>query len=315
LARIQSTAEQVRWFMLLCVFALVPATVLLAILFTSVISRPIRQIQTAVGRLGEGEFGTMARISAPSAELDALGNQLEWLRRRLVQLESEKNQFLRHMSHELKTPLASIREGVELIRDGTLGPLSEQQAEVATILQTNSLELMALIENLLNYAAWQQQQSRLEASRFELRELAEQVVRRHQLVLDARSIAITLPAHGFQLWADRDRVRLILDNLIANAVKFSPRRGQLGIDGWQHGGYAVIEVTDEGPGVPQAEREHVFLPFYQAHEDPTAHVRGTGIGLSVVRECVRAHQGTIEVVDRAGKGAVFRLRLPGNDQQ
>lgn len=310
LGRIESTAREVRFFLLLCVFALVPATVLLVVLFTTVISRPIRQIHAAIRRMGEGDLTRPVKISAPSAELDALGQQLDWMRRRLEQLESEKNQFLQHMSHELKTPLASIREGVELMRDGTLGALSEAQTEVVAILQRNSLDLMALIENLLNFAAWRQQQAALERWEFNVRELVSELKERHRLVIEARGLSLTMPGPTLRVWADRDRLALMLDNLLSNAVKFSPPRGQISIDGRHTRTTTVIEVCDEGPGIPKDEREHVFAPFYQAGPETGSHVRGTGIGLSVAREAVRAHGGTIAIIDRAGKGACFRIRLP-----
>lgn len=313
--RIRSTSREARWFLLLCVFALVPTTLLLVGLFTLVISKPIRQIRRAVHRLGQGDFEQPVAISAPSVELDALGGQLDWMRRRLEALESQKNQFLQHMSHELKTPLASIREGTELLRDGTLGSLSVQQSEVVDILQRNSLELMALIENLLNFAAWRQQSGQLEREEFRLRDVAAQVAERHRLPIETRNLAVELPEPELRIHADRDRIRLILDNLVANAVKFSPVHGKIGIHGYRGHHMTLIEVTDEGPGIDQAEREHVFTPFYQTHEGVAAdaHVRGTGIGLSVVREGVRAHGGDVEIVDVSGGGTCFRIRLPDGD--
>lgn len=309
LTRIQSTSREVRLFLLLSAVALIPATLILMGLFTVVISRPIRQIQGAVGRLGEGDFSQSIAISAPSAELDALGGQLDWMRRRLEALESEKNQFLRHMSHELKTPLASIREGAELLRDGTLGRTSSEQTEVIDILQRNSLELTGLIENLLDFAAWKQQHAQVTREDLSLRDIAERVIKRHQLSIDTRGLHVELPDTAVRVYADRDRLRLILDNLVANAVKFSPDGGTIRIIGQHEADTTIIEVSDEGPGIQESERGHVFTPFYQAHPDAGAHVRGTGIGLSVVREGVHAHGGNIEIVD-SDVGACFRIVLP-----
>ncbi len=313
LQRLQRTAGQARLFLLLCVFAVIPGVLLLVAIFTVLISRPIRQISRAVNRLGAGDFSREVRVAAPSAELGALGARLDWMRRRLATLENEKNQFLRHMSHELKTPLASIREGTELLRDGTVGKLTAAQAEVAEILQRNSLELLSLIENLLNFAAWRQQQAKLEYTRFDVRVLAEEIVSRQKLTIEGKHLDVTLPDPPAELVADRDHMHLIIDNLLANAVKFSPERGHIRLGAERKTRGTAITVCDQGPGVAEDERECIFDAFYQGSTARTdAHVNGTGIGLSVVRDSVRAHGGTITVADGPNGGACFHLFLPDN---
>jgi two-component system sensor histidine kinase GlrK len=150
---LQATATNARRSLFWQTVTLIPVTVLLAILFTILIARPVRQIGRAIHRLGEGSFTIPVSVSGP-AELTALGEELDWLRRRLIELEQEKNVFLRQMSHELKTPLASIREGTELLCDGTVGKLSATQTEVVEILRESGLGLEQRIENLLSFNAW-----------------------------------------------------------------------------------------------------------------------------------------------------------------
>lgn len=312
LTRIQSTSREVRLFLILAGITLIPTTLLLAGLFTSVISRPIRQIESAIQRLGKGDFKEPVAISAPSAELDALGAQLDWMRRRLQALESEKNQFLQHMSHELKTPLASIREGADLLRDGTLKKNQQAQAEVLDILHQNSLKLAALIENLLDFAAWRQQHAQITREDIQLHAITSQVAARHQLSTDTRGLRVELPNKSVRVHADRDRLRLILDNIFANAVKFSPNGGTIRVTGHQGRDATSIEINDQGPGIEICERERIFAAFYQAHANARTHVRGTGIGLSVVREGVHAHGGTVEVLD-SNTGARFRIVIPNGE--
>jgi two-component system sensor histidine kinase GlrK len=112
------------------------------------------------------------------------------------------------------------------------------------------------------------------------------------------------------LVADRAKLRLILDNLVSNAVKFTPDGGTITVRGRSEDGEVVIEVADSGPGIPSAERGRVFEAFYQGATPQGGLVRGTGIGLSVVQEFVQAHGGTIEIVDGEFSGAHFRVRLP-----
>lgn len=315
LQQLQQTAHNARLFLLLCLVMLVPGVILLAIICTILIARPVRQIIRAIARLGQGDLDTPITVAAPSAEFDALSHRLDWMRRRLATLETERNQFLQHMSHELKTPLASIREGSEILSDGTLGELSSAQAEVANIIQHNSLDLVTLIDNLLDFSARQRQQVQLEYTHFELTALCADVVRRQHLPIDNKNLSVKLPQQPLALTADRDRVHLILDNLLTNAVKFSPPGGTISINATHDGHTLTLHVCDQGPGIPAAARECIFDPFYQDNSRAQAtHIHGTGIGLSVVRECVHAHDGHIEIHASAHGGACFCITLPTNGE-
>ncbi|MES1928333.1 periplasmic sensor signal transduction histidine kinase [Salinisphaera dokdonensis CL-ES53] len=313
LARLQTTAADARTFLLLCVFALIPGVLALTAFFVAVISRPLRQIAGAVTRMGDGDFSQQIRVVAPTAELDALGARLDWMRRRLATLENEKQQFIRHMSHELKTPLASIREGAELLRDGTVGKLTSAQADVAEILQQNSLELAKLIDNLLDFAAWQQQHAKLEYERFDLNALFEAIVARQRLTIEGKKLDVTTPGQPIHVTADRDRMHLIIDNLLANAVKFAPAGSTVALEAERLVDATLVRVCDQGPGVPKDERDAIFDAFYQSattQASAQGALRGTGIGLSVVRECVQAHGGHIDVEDAPGGGARFSVEIP-----
>lgn len=311
ITNLQSTSREARAFLVLCIFALIPAVILLVVVLTTLISRPIGQIRLAIRKLGQGEFDKPVAVSAPTRELDAVATNLNWMRRRLRAAESEKNQFLRRMSHELKTPLASIREGVELMYDGTLGELNTAQTEVVGILQENSLELLFLIENLLNFAAWQQYRSKLEYSCFELNQIADEAISRHSLSIERKQLRLEKAYSFTEITADRDQIRLLFDNLITNAIKFSPKSGRLLLHITSSSTHVVILVSDDGPGIAQSERDHVFNSFYQSKLPKHTHVQGTGIGLSVVREVTQAHGGDARVVDnKYSNGACLRISLP-----
>ena len=214
------------------------------------------------------------------------------------------------MSHELKTPLASIREGAELLLDGTVGSLAETQREVAEILRDNSLELQSLIENLLHFSVQEQKRVRLNLQRFDLRPLIEDVVEKHRLAILGKQLVLRIECANVYLHADREKMHTALDNLLSNAAKFSPRGGEVSIVAEHADREVIIDFCDAGPGIPAADRERIFEPFYQGRTPQAGHVRGTGIGLSVVRECVRALGGEVELVEGVPRGAQFRLRLP-----
>jgi two-component system sensor histidine kinase GlrK len=221
----------------------------------------------------------------------------------------ERNRFLRHMSHELKTPLANIREGTELLMDGAVGALGAGQREVTAILQDNSIKLQRMIENLLSFSAWQSNSAAVDPSEFRIRPVVKQVLENQQLTLVSQRLRLDVKIDDIELYADRGKLRLILENLLSNAIKYSPRGGTITVRAQASGEDLVLEVADGGTGIPVAERAKVFEAFHTGRA-PGGHVRGTGIGLSVVQEFVQAHRGTIEIVDGEFSGAHFRIRMP-----
>lgn len=288
---------------------LVPITLAVVGVFTYLFGRPIRAIDRAISELGRGTFSRPIVIRGP-ADLERLAAQLEWLRVRLLDLAQEKNRFLRHMSHELKTPLANIREGTELLMDGAVGELQSGQREVTAILRENGMKLQRLIENLLSFSAWQAKSVGLEVSEFKLRPLIKSVLENQQLTLVAQRVRLDVQVEDLTPLADRSKVRLILDNLLSNAVKFTPRGGTISLHARGERDQLILDVMDSGPGIPAEERNRIFEAFYQGKSPQGGHVKGTGIGLSVVTEFVNAHGGSIEIFESKAGGAHFRVRLP-----
>lgn len=292
--------------------ALIPGTLFLILIFTVLIARPIRQIDSAIRQLGESGFSQSIAVRGPS-DLERLGRQLEWLRVRLLELAQEKNKFLRQMSHELKTPLANIREGTELLLDGTVGELDNSQREVTTILRMNGVKLQRLIENLLSFSAWQAKSEVLTLTDFPLRKLVISVAKEQGLALQAAHIQLKLAVEDLIVRADRDKMRTVLDNLLSNAIKFTPKGGTVTIRAKRSTSGFVLEFADTGPGVPAEECPRIFEAFFQGRHEQGGFVAGTGIGLSVVRECVQAHDGTIELLaSDEFPGAHFCIRIPQN---
>ena len=292
------------------VAALVPGTIILVLFFTLLVAKPIRQLDTAINQLGQSGFAKPIKVKGPT-DLERLGRQLEWLRMRLLELAQEKNRFLRHMSHELKTPLANIREGTELLLDGTVGKLDPPQREVTDILRMNGLKLQQLIENLLSFSAWQTKTEVLTLSDFPVHELVMSVAKAQRLALKAADIKLKLEVGDITVNADRDKIRTVLDNLLSNAIKFTPRGGYITIRAQRNASNFVLEFGDTGPGIPEEESPRIFEAFFQGRREQGGQVAGTGIGLSVVLECIQAHQGSVELLDSAEfSGAHFRIEIP-----
>ena len=288
---------------------LVPLTLIAILFLTLQIGRPLRAIDRAISELGRGTFSRAIEVSGPR-DLERLGAQLEWLRLRLLDLAQERNRFLRHMSHELKTPLANIREGAELLMDGAVGPLDNSQREVVAILRDNGIKLHRLIENLLSFSAWQKESVGLDLTDFRLRPLVKQVLEAQQLTVVSQRVRLEVKVEDLTLRADRGKMRLIIENLLSNAIKYSPKGGTVYLHASKQDTQLVIDVADAGNGIPEEERARVFEAFYTGRPPAGVQVKGTGIGLSVVLEFVNAHGGTIEIVDGEYPGAHFRIRMP-----
>ena len=313
LRELRAETERTRQRILWQTAALLPVTLGLLLLFAWFVGRPIRQIDRAIEAIGHGRLNEPVGVQGPT-DLQALGRQLEWLRVRLGEIAEERNRFLRHMSHELKTPLANLREGTELLLEGAVGPLDHEQREVGGILRENSLRLQRLIENLLSYSEWQAKRGGLDVSEISLSAMVQGAIETYQLPIHAHHLTLVQQVDDVEFSADRAKLRLILDNLVSNAVKFTPDGGTITVRGRRDDDHVVIEVADTGPGVPPAERARIFEAFYQGATPQGGLVRGTGIGLSVVQEFVQAHGGTIELVDGEFAGAHFRVRLPQSQE-
>jgi len=309
--KMRETAEAAQKSLLLQLLAAFPLGLLIAALFAFLISRPIGQLERSIRQLGSGELGTRIQLSGP-ADLRYLGERLEWLRHRLIEIEEQKAMFLRHVSHELKTPLTVLREGTELLADGTAGPLTAQQRDIVALMQNNSALLQQMIEDLLNYQRALASVLNLELQPVDMAEVAKAVIESHRLAGSRRDVAITLQAQPSPMYGDRDKLRVVLDNLLSNALKFSPDGGVVRVAVAPSGGTVQVDVIDQGPGVPVSDRTKIFDWFFQGERKQSARVKGSGLGLSIAREFVQAHRGTIEVLDGQEGGAHFRVVLPAD---
>ncbi|NMG76527.1 sensor histidine kinase [Aromatoleum diolicum] len=290
------------------VLAAIVAACTLAALTGWWVLRPVNRVEEAIEALGESRFDQPVVIPGP-ADLRRVGRRLDWLRLRLADLEANRNRVLRHVSHELKTPLASLREGIALLEDGVVGGLTGEQQEVVSILEHNTRSLQARIEDLLGYNAAVFDARSLRRRPVSLRTLAEVVIAEQQLPIQTRNLKVVLRGDPPEFSADPDKLRIVLANLLANAVSFSPRDGEIRLTLRNLAGKVRIECIDQGPGAEVDEAERIFEPFFQGSRQPSVPRHGSGLGLSIVREFVVAHGGRVELL-AAARGAHFRIELP-----
>ncbi|RZI96896.1 MAG: HAMP domain-containing histidine kinase, partial [Rubrivivax sp.] len=213
------------------------------------------------------------------------------------------------ISHELKTPMASIREGAALLREGVAGPLTPDQTEIVRILGDNSAALQGQIEDLLRYQTLASDSQQLQRRPADLQALLARVVDDQRLLWQARGLSVRVDAEPCTASVDGEKLGVVLANLLVNAVRFSPPGGVITLTLAQRDGKVCIDCADAGPGVAPEDVERIFDPFYQGRNQAPGARRGSGIGLSIVREIVQAHGGSCRLLP-AERGAHFRIEIP-----
>jgi signal transduction histidine kinase/DNA-binding response OmpR family regulator/HPt (histidine-containing phosphotransfer) domain-containing protein len=229
-----------------------------------------------------------------------------------VEVERAKSEFVSVVSHELRTPMTSVKTSLSLLLAGAAGPLESASRELLEIALRNADRLIRLVNDLLDL-------SRLEAGRMEFRlepvSLADSVTAGLEAVAAfAGEQGVTLipqPSPEPQLvLGERDRVLQVFVNLLANAIKFSPRGGQVEVRWWRENGFAVTQVSDHGPGIPADKLAAIFEPFRQLDSSTTREHGGAGLGLTIAQRIVQALGGEVWVESEVGHGARFFVRLP-----
>ncbi|TAK86558.1 MAG: HAMP domain-containing protein [Betaproteobacteria bacterium] len=311
--RLRANAETVLRRLILLVIFSTAIVLTIALALTRYIARPIAELDASIRQLGGADFTRPIRVRGPE-DLQTLGERLDWLRRRLAELEAEKNRFLRHLSHELKTPLTALREGAELLNDQVGGPLAPPQRQVVAIMRDNSVKLQRLIEDLLDYQRALHAAASLLPGQVALDALVREAVRSHELAMQAKGQTLALELEKLEIEADREKLRSILDNLLGNAVKFAPTGGSITVTARSVDNDAVVDVLDSGPGVPVEEREAIFDSFFRGRAKASARIEGSGLGLAIAREFAEAHGGRIHVLGDTN-GGHFRVTLPRKSRQ
>jgi signal transduction histidine kinase len=287
--------------------------VLVAILSVGMVTNPLGRLRSAMSAVASGRF--VPPRDLPYGRTDEIGDLTRSFRsmaERLAELDRLKAEFVGVASHELKTPLNVVRGYVEMIEDGSYGPIEPRLEEVLGYIREQTEVLRERVDQLLAL-------SRLEARGMEIRvetvalpELFEELRRNFAGVAAQKRIVFRVapdPSIPAQALLDRRRVRdELLGNLLGNAFKFTPRGGTIELAARARGDWLIVEIRDTGGGIPAAELPYIFEKYYQAGHH--AGKVGAGLGLAIAREIVDAHGGTIDVESERGVGTTFRVELP-----
>ncbi|HET7445263.1 MAG TPA: HAMP domain-containing sensor histidine kinase [Solirubrobacterales bacterium] len=292
------------------------------LLFSGLIAtlrRPLEDLVDAAGRLAAGDLSTRVEVGGLSetatlgAAFNEMASQLEIEASQRELLDRLKDEFVLTASHELRSPLTSVQGFAELLmlERETLTP---KQVETVEIILDNCNHLVRLLNDLLDLARSDAGRLSVRLRPTELPPLIDEVVRTmraqtegsHQALIE--KIDPELPT----VEAEADRIRQILVNLITNAHEYSPEGANIEVKARVVGDEVEVSVTDDGPGIPETQLEHIFERFVRGDAGLTQRVGGTGLGLAISKSLVELHGGTIEVDSTVGTGSSFRFRLPLN---
>jgi signal transduction histidine kinase len=247
------------------------------------------------------------RQEAAASREGALQEKTDELR----QLDRLKDRFIATVSHELRTPLTSIKGYLDLVLDDEGGELADEQRQFLSIAGRNTDRLRRLVEDLLLVSEIDAGKLELDVGTLDLRTVAQESLESACPQAEAGGIALELSAESsLRLTGDRRRLGQLLDNLVSNALKFTPPGGRVAVRLTQSGGSAVVEVEDTGIGIPADEQEHLFDRFFRARAASENVIQGTGLGLSISQAIAEAHGGTIEFISQENVGTTFRVALP-----
>ncbi len=266
------------------------------------------EVRTVVAPLRDAGgllWGTLAILEEPSED---------------GRLSEMKSDFISRVSHELKTPLASIRAASDVIAQAKIGALNPKQEKMLQIITEETGNLVCLIEDLLDMSEIESGRISLKFRRCSLSEVARAALDHFRSRYRQKQVALleSLPAACPQVQADPERIRQVFDNLLSNALKFTPAGGRVELrvraeePGDRSGGRRMLQasVSDTGIGIPRKEMERIFEKFHQAESLDTRSAGGTGLGLSISKFLVEAHGGEIWVESQPGAGSTFFFSLP-----
>ena len=292
-----------------------PALVLgvgLAFFFGRALTRPIAALEAGAREIGKGRLDVRV-ASESSDEVGSLAKEFNSMAAKLAELDELKEGFLAQITHDLNNPLAAVATYVDLLLTGVHGPLNKEQERSLRVVADSAAYLDSLLGDILTL-------TRLDAGRLELQRNPVDFVALAGAVVDlmgakAREYGVRLETRttqGSMVWADEQSLRRVITNLVSNALKFTPKGGQVTVTLAEVDGADLIEISDTGVGIPAERIDSLFQKFFQVAEtrNKVRESRGTGLGLVICKELVQAHGGRIGVRSDYGRGSTFFFTLP-----
>jgi signal transduction histidine kinase len=269
------------------------------------IVKPIKRISAASKEVANGDFDISVEVKSAD-EIGQLTADFNLMVKELKNIDFLRKDFVSNVSHEFKTPITSIKGFAKLIRDGQL--TEEQLIEYSDIIVKESERLSLLSSNLLKLSELDSQMIREQATTFSL----DEQIRKTVLILEPywskKDLELDINLEKISILADEHLLQEVWLNLIQNAIKFSLKQGNIRINLYRYNDYARVEVSDQGTGIADADKEHIFERFYKG--DKSRSKEGNGLGLDIVKKIVELSNGNIYFESILGQGSTFTVELP-----
>ncbi len=228
----------------------------------------------------------------------------------LTQVEELKTNFLSMMSHDLKTPIARIQGMADVVR-GDSNPLSPRQKEAIDTLKRSSDELLEFVSGILSLGRIESKAIQLHMHSKDVNALVREVSAKLEYLARSKNIEVRTELEPlFSIRMDVDLIRQVLQNLIENAIKYSPEGSSILVTSEERDGHIVVQVADQGPGIPEDELPHIFMKFYRSRNAKGSSIKGSGLGLYLAKYFVELHKGRVSVDSTLGQGSTFTVELP-----
>ena len=271
------------------------------------LTQSLGTLSAATAAVAAGSFDERIAVDSKD-EVGQLARSFNTMARELRRMEETKEEFFASVSHELRSPLTSIREGAHLLREKVSGPLNDKQRRLVEIISAGSDRLLGLVNQILEVSRLRAGVLPIQRVRLDLNKVVGRAVDELKPTADHTGVALERERQGEDFWltGDEERLLQVVVNLVSNAIRFTRRGGHVIVRLVSTGGELEIQVEDTGIGIPAVELPYVFEPYRQAHADQG----GTGLGLAIVRGVAQAHGGSVSVESQEGKGSRFTVLLP-----
>ena len=285
--------------------------VVISLLINKSITRPISVLEKKTKDIGKGNFKEDLNIASPP-ELAGLAGAFNLMCSKLSELDEMKSNFFSSITHELRTPLSTIKMGIVLLNEGVEGPLTEGQRGLLKVLEKEIHLLISLVNSLLDLSKMEAGMMRFQLEPKPIRPLIDQTVEEIGPLVEAKklrlevSVAEELPI----LKMDSERILQALRNIVGNAVKFTPEKGRVRVSARRANHGVEVSVADTGPGIPAGNLITIFEKFQQATTEGSHPVKGTGLGLAIAKQIITHHGGKIWAESELGHGSTFIFVLP-----
>jgi len=288
-------------------------SIVIAVVLARSVYIPVRHVTNAAEEIARGNYEQEVPVDGPK-EVRGLAQSFNQMSKEVKRSQQMLRDFVADVSHELRSPLTSIKGFAQAIVDGTAKG-KDAQLKAAVVIEDESKRMMRLVEELLEFSRLESGQIKMASEQVDLKDLLQQCYEIFLLRAEEKGINLTIAVEPMpSVTGDIDRLEQVFSNLLDNALKHTPSRGDVTITARQPNTTSVeISITDTGPGISAEQMRHVFERFYKA--DPSAGKAGAGLGLAIARQIVLAHGGNINARSSVGKGTEFLVSLPTGGPQ